>query len=87
MDIFASRDSITNRTGYAIDNSTFKILDKEQCMWIARVTTTHNSKHGDPELSFSILVTFREYLILEDKHIPILSDWCLKHAPKGENNQ
>ena len=83
MDIFASRHYITSRTAYAIDNSTFKVLDEEQCMWIARVTTTHNSKNGEPELSFSILVVSREYFILEDKHIPMLSDWCLKHTHKG----
>src|SRR5215471_4158422 len=44
MNIQQSRDYITNRTEWSIDDDTFQILDKERCMWIARVTTTHHKR-------------------------------------------
>lgn len=78
MDIQWSKRYICNRTEWIIDESTFQVLDEEKLVWAARVTTTHNSKYGQPEESFFALVRYTESFVLEDKNMPVLLDWLLK---------
>ena len=86
MGIQRSRDYIISRTEWIIDDDTFQVLDEEKAMWIARVTTTHNSKRGLPEESFFALVRYTEHFVLQEQYMSILFDWWLKQV-KGEKGQ
>ena len=44
MSIQQSRDHITRRMTWEIDEDTFQVLSEGLCVWIARVTTTHRKK-------------------------------------------
>ena len=80
MDIEWSKRYIVNRTEWIIDESTFQVLDKDKLIWIARVTTTHNSKHGIPEESFAVLVRYTEHFVIDDEYLSSLAEWCLKQG-------
>lgn len=51
-----SIDRVIRIYSWKIDESTFQVLNEKRCLWVARVTTTHRTKHGEPESSFYILV-------------------------------
>lgn len=80
MDIEQSKNYITSQMQWLIDDSTFQVLDKDNGIWIARVTTTHNSERGDPEQSFFVLVRYTEHFVMEEAILPVLLDWCLKQV-------
>lgn len=80
MSIEKSKQYLINETQWIIDESTFHVIDEERAMWVARVTTTHLTERGEKERSFTVLVRYTEHFTLYDAHLPILLDWCLKHA-------
>lgn len=75
MNIQQSRDNITRTTQWVIDESTFFVLDEEQCVWIASVTTSHNRKQGEEEVTFSILVQFTNYFVIQPDWDADLGCW------------
>ena len=80
MGIQWSKNYLTNLTEWKIDESTFQALDEERLLWIARVTTTHNSARGHPEESFFVLARATEHFVLPDSCLPTLMDWGLKQV-------
>lgn len=80
MDIEWSKQYLTTRYDWVIDESTFQVLDEERGLWIASVTTTHNSARGKPEHSFYVLVCYSEHFVIQDHQMLALKDWCLKQV-------
>ena len=79
MDIAASRAYITNRTEWVIDDRSFRVLDEEQCIWIAKVTTTHQKRSGEEEITFAVIVNGYNYFTISEDLLPALKVWCEEH--------
>lgn len=76
MDIAASRAYITNRTGWAVDEQSFRVLDEERCIWIAKVTTTHLHLSGEEEITFALIVNGYNHFTVSEYLFPALKTWC-----------
>ena len=78
MNIVASKDYITSKYQWSINEDTFQVLDEEYCLWVALVTTTRRQAHQG-ELTFPILVSEDEvFAELSNGNLPALGEWCLK---------
>lgn len=71
-----SKNYIVKTCDYIIDESTFMLIDKNQCKWIAEVTTTHErEQYNRNEETFAILVTGNSFEIIYHEHYQILMHW------------
>lgn len=76
--IQASIGNIIRMTKYHIDESTVVVLDEQTTKWIAEVTTTFNKKRGADKMTFAILVTGDQFIIIEYISGSIMINWFTK---------
>jgi hypothetical protein len=74
-----SREYITHRYKWTIDEDTFVILNAAKGYWAAKVSTTYMHYREEPEEVFLILVMSKNYYIL-DEELPILAQWCSQYS-------
>lgn len=75
MNIQQSRQYIINLTRYVLDESTFFVLDEEQCVWIASVTTSHNRVRGEEEEPFILYVEGQTFILIDVRFVSDLACW------------
>jgi hypothetical protein len=79
VSIEASKQHITSKYPWRINESTFQVLDEEWCLWVALVTTTHRSERKMQELTFPIIVCEKEvFAEMDVQNLRALGEWALK---------
>ena len=75
-EIQSSVDYLQSRTQWQLAN----ISALNERTWIARATTTHNSKQGEAEISFGVLAKGYDHITFSLDALPAMATWCQEQS-------
>jgi hypothetical protein len=85
---------ILGQSQWDLDESSFEVLNESKGSWVARASTTHLAKRGEPEVSFTIVAQGMQYVLLDDSELSVLLEylkskrraWHEQGQQKEDNN-